>query len=174
MQKELIILGTGMYGNTVKETARMTRAYNRIVFFDDNFDRIIARFGNYIKSKSSFHVFPAIEDNRLRSYWLNAIEREKFLIPVIVHPTAKISPSAKIYKGSYIGENAVINADVVIGRGCIAGANAVIEQDSYIGDYSHIGMGSVIKSCSYVSGMYKVEAGTTFSNYYSYSFEMGM
>lgn len=61
-----------------------------------------------------------------------------------IHPSAVISPSAKIGEGSVVMAGAVVNADAVIGKHCIVNTGATIDHDCVIGDYSHVAPGAHI------------------------------
>lgn len=58
-----------------------------------------------------------------------------------IHPTAIISPTAKIGWGALIMPLAVINAYARIGNGVIINTGAVIEHDNVIGDFTQISPG---------------------------------
>lgn len=58
-----------------------------------------------------------------------------------IHPTAVVSPSAKIGEGTVVMAGAVINADAVIGKHCIINTGATVDHDCVIGDYCHIAPG---------------------------------
>ena len=58
-----------------------------------------------------------------------------------IHPSATISPSAKIGEGTVVMAGAVINADAAIGKHCIVNTGATVDHDCIIGDYCHIAPG---------------------------------
>lgn len=58
-----------------------------------------------------------------------------------IHPSAIMSPSAKIGEGSVVMAGAVINADAVIGKHCIVNTGATIDHECVIEDFCHIAPG---------------------------------
>ena len=71
-----------------------------------------------------------------------------------IHPSAIISPSAKIGEGTVVMAGAVINADAVIGKHCIVNTGATVDHDCVIGDYCHIAPGA------HISGGTQIGEGT--------------
>lgn len=67
-----------------------------------------------------------------------------------IHPSAIVSPSAKIGEGSVVMAGAVINADVVIGKHCIVNTGATIDHDCVIGDYCHIAPGVNVSGATHI------------------------
>lgn len=57
---------------------------------------------------------------------------------VAIHPSAVVSPSAKIGEGTVVMAGAIINADAVIGKHCIVNTGASIDHECVVGDYCHI------------------------------------
>ncbi len=55
-----------------------------------------------------------------------------------VHPSAVVSPSAKIADGTVVMQGAIIQADAKIGKHCIVNTAATIDHECVIGDYVHI------------------------------------
>lgn len=55
-----------------------------------------------------------------------------------VHPSAIISPTSTIGKGTVVMQGAIIQADSHIGEHCIINTAATIDHDCIIGDYVHI------------------------------------
>jgi len=174
-KKKLVILGSGIYGMVVNDTAKKTGIFDDIVFINENFACVIPMCRKFIEYNNVYiHIFPAFVNKYIRLYWLNTIKNEGFLIPNIVHPSAKISSSAKICEGCFIGKKTVIGSNVVIERGSIVSANVLIEHDSHIGEFSYISMGVVLKFGSHVGRMTEIRPGKTFPNTYPYYFEVGV
>ena len=61
-----------------------------------------------------------------------------------IHPTAIISPHAKLADDILVGPGVVIGERVEIGSGCVLQAHSVIESDTTIGSGNTIGYGAVI------------------------------
>lgn len=84
----------------------------------------------------------AIGGNLARLAKLRAIG--EMPLPVLAHPTAVVSPSVRIGRGTVIMPRAVINASARVGEGVIVNTSAVIEHDCVIGDGAHISPGAVL------------------------------
>lgn len=67
-----------------------------------------------------------------------------------IHPSAVVSPSAKIGEGTVVMAGAVINADAVIGKHCIVNTGATIDHDVVLGDYVHVAPGVNISGATTV------------------------
>lgn len=94
--------------------------------------------------------------NRIRKM---IVERLKANNPAIefmsaIHPSAVISPSAKIGEGTVVMAGAVINADAVIGNHCIVNTGATVDHDCIVEDYCHVAPGV------HISGGTNVGEGT--------------
>ena len=71
-----------------------------------------------------------------------------------IHPSAIISPSAKIGEGTVVMAGAVVNADAVIGNHCIVNTGATVDHDCVVEDYCHVAPGV------YISGGTHIGEGT--------------
>ena len=67
-----------------------------------------------------------------------------FSFPVIIDPTAVISKKTKIGDGTFVGKNAVVNAEVTIGKQCIINTGAIVEHECKINDFTHVAVGAVL------------------------------
>lgn len=67
-----------------------------------------------------------------------------------IHPSAIISPSAKIGEGTVVMAGAVINADAVIGKHCIVNTGATVDHDCVIEDYCHIAPGANVSGGTHI------------------------
>lgn len=67
-----------------------------------------------------------------------------------IHPSAVVSPSARIGEGSVVMAGAVINVDAVIGKHCIVNTGATIDHDVVLEDYVHVAPGVNISGATHV------------------------
>jgi sugar O-acyltransferase, sialic acid O-acetyltransferase NeuD family len=157
--KKLAIIGAGGHGQVVKEIAEAGNKYNEIVFFDDDFEKIrntlvMGTIEESFYVLSEYDVFVAIGNNSIRKTFLEKLEQRNAVIPLIIHPNASVSKTARIGKGTVVMENVVIHANAVIGNGCIINTGSIIEHDNDIKDYAHVSPGALL------GGTVKIGEGT--------------
>lgn len=75
---------------------------------------LMKRLGKLLISESTGINIP------MYSVGLDQAENLGFHIPVLIHPTAYISPSAVIEAGTVVEPKAIVNANTVVQKGCIA------------------------------------------------------
>lgn len=121
----------------------------------------------------------AIGDNRLRWKLGERLRAIGFALPLVAHPSAILSPSARIGDGTVIMPLAVVNAAAAVGRLVIVNSAAVIEHDCAIGDGAHVapgcrlggtvtvgagtlvGIGSVVRPEARIGDQATIGAGST-------------
>lgn len=84
-----------------------------------------------------------------------------FFIPVIIHPLAIVSPSARVGVGANIMPGAIVNADAQLGQNVIINSGAIVEHDCVIEDHVHIASGARLASTVYVGEGAHIGAGAT-------------
>jgi UDP-N-acetylbacillosamine N-acetyltransferase len=98
--------------------------------------------------KSDF-VFPSIGDNAIRAKLVSFFEEHHLTQCVLIDPSARVSNSTSIGLSTYVGVNAIINAQSQIGKGVIINTAAVIEHECKVQDFSHIAPAAIL--CGNVS-----------------------
>lgn len=63
---------------------------------------------------------------------------------VIISPTARVSPYARLGAGTVVMHHAVVNAGADIGKGCIINTQALVEHDVVVGDQAQISTGAKV------------------------------
>lgn len=58
--------------------------------------------------------------------------------PPVVHPSAIVSPSARLGKGVQVLQGAIVNADAQLADGVVVNTGAVVEHDVIVGAGSHV------------------------------------
>lgn len=120
----LVILGAGGYGNTVKDIAEQL-GYEVIQLDDADETHPLASFTEYVNSSTEF--IPAFGNNEFRLSWLDRLQDAGALLATLIHPTAYISPKAKIGEGIVVLPHAIVNTDVTIDRGCILNLGCMVD-----------------------------------------------
>lgn len=63
---------------------------------------------------------------------------------VIVHPSATVSPSARLGDGTVVLPGAVVHVDAVVGQHCIVNTRASLDHDGVMGDFSALAPGATL------------------------------
>jgi sugar O-acyltransferase (sialic acid O-acetyltransferase NeuD family) len=101
----------------------------------------------------------AIGDNRTRLQSL--LQLGSLCVPTLVHPSAVVSPSARISRGSVVFPTAVINAGARLGHAVIVNSAAVVEHDCEVAEGAHISPHATLAGGVRVGARSWVGAGAT-------------
>jgi len=88
-------------------------------------------------------LFVAIGDNEIRMKLLAEAQSLGFEVPALIHPSAIISPSCTIGKGSIAMAGVTVNANAQIGRGCILNTSCSLDHDNILMDGVQISPGVI-------------------------------
>lgn len=163
----LLILGAGGQGHVVKETAEDIDIFDKIAFLDDNtsIEGVIDTIENYKKYVETYPVaFVAIGNNKLRNVLIERLEDAGYIVPVLRHPSATISPTVEAGAGTIFEAKVIVNAAVKIGKGVILASACVIDHGAVIGDYVHVDVGAMVKKDSVIPTLIKVSSGSIFDS----------
>jgi len=142
----LLILGAGSHGQSVKEIAESLRVFQKISFLDDKVtgEDVIGKCADALKFRDQYPcAFVAIGDNDIRKKYASFLRKSSFLIPNIISPAANISKDAKIGEGVAIMPQSTIN-NAEIGDFCILASNSLVNYGCKIGAYSHVDCGGIV------------------------------
>ena len=159
--KSLLILGAGGFGQMVKETA-LAIGYEKVVFLDDaaKAEDVIGMCCDYVLKHSEYPAaVAAFGNNKTRLFWTEKLLEEGYEVPVIIHPSAIVSPSAVLEPGCFIMQRAVVNTNTKIEKAVLINSGAVVDHDSVVEKGAHVGLGSVVKAHCTIKEGHKVEAG---------------
>lgn len=148
----LLLLGAGGHARVVAETALATGRFSRIAFLDDRcsgpaqlpdqlgwpvIGPFAAALDPQIRQQFSAALV-AIGNAAVRLQWLAHLAAAGYELPVLIHPSAWLSPSAQIGIGSVVFAQAAIQAQAVIGSGVILNTGCCVDHDAQLGDGVHI------------------------------------
>ena len=162
--KKLLIIGAGGHGKVVAETAEASGIYETVDFADDYSPNAVGKISDLERLHNLYDcAFVGIGDNRLRAELINKLEKIGYEVPVLIHPTAFVSKSATIEKGTVLEPMSVVNASAYVGTGCIISVGAIVDHDVKLGSCCHINAGAIVKAGAEIEDFRKLEAGVTVS-----------
>lgn len=159
----MYLFGASGHGKVIKEILN-ANGIKVEAFVDDNLN--VNECGGRPVLHDATGLSPMIVSigvNRIRKM---IVERLKENNPTIeygtaIHPSATVSPSAKIGEGTVVMAGAVINADAAIGNHCIINTGATVDHDSVIEDFCHIAPGTHISGVTHVGECTWVGVGSS-------------
>lgn len=157
MQKHLVILGQGGYARTLQDLAEQL-GYDIIAMLDDkDLAHPLASFTCYISLDTYF--IPAFGNNEFRLSWVKKLQASGAKLATLIHPTAYVSPKAKIGEGVVVLPHAIINTDVEIHRGSIINIGAIVDHGTILEEAVHLAPGAIVKGENRVSTLSKIDSG---------------
>lgn len=160
----LLIIGAGSFSTEIEEMARLC-GFNDIAFLDDNPDKalahpVIGSMKDIEKYRSSYdNAITALGNNKNRMHYHEIIESLNYNIPILVHPTAYVSPDAKLAPGCIVRTFAVVGRYAELGKATILNIGAKVDHHCMIGDYCHLLINSVVRSSVKVEPLTWLDAG---------------
>lgn len=161
--KQLLIIGAGSFSPEVEELASLF-GYTEIAFLDDNpstayCSPIIGATADIASLRSQYDTaIVALGNNKTRMKYHQILKDCGYTIPTLIHPTAYVSPTAKIAPGCIIRAKVVVSRDVKLGEATILNVGALIDHHVEIGYGCHILMGAVVRNKIKVEPLTRVES----------------
>jgi sugar O-acyltransferase (sialic acid O-acetyltransferase NeuD family) len=188
--KRLALLGASGHGKVIADIAE-SLGYGEVIFFDDdwpnkkNLDKwkIVGTTEDIINQAAYFDdFFVSIGANSIRVRKHNLLKNIVPSLPVLIHPSAIVSPYATLSSGTVIMPGAIINAGAHIAEACIINTGATVDHDCIVGTGTHIspganlagkvmtgnevwiGIGASVKQCLSIGDSTVIGAGATVIN----------
>jgi acetyltransferase EpsM len=144
----IVVIGEGGHSKVIQDIITAVNDYKIVTILDDKYEDVQKRAGIFygpisavssiINEYKNIKFIVAIGNNQFRSEIVNRIGLSKERFATLIHPTAIISPTARIGEGTVVMPNCVINANTEIGKHVIINTGAIVEHDNHISDYAHI------------------------------------
>ena len=148
----LLILGAGGQSKVVAETALASGVASNIAFLDDRctgLDACLPVLGwpvigpltlsLHSSTSSSFDsAVVAIGHAATRLFWIQQLQDAGYHLPVLIHPTAWVSPSAQLGPASVVFAQVAVQSQASIGVGAILNNGCSVDHDVQIADGVHI------------------------------------
>jgi UDP-perosamine 4-acetyltransferase len=153
---DVLLLGAGGHGKVVLDILRAAGEYNPVGFVDADPALAGTSVGgvpvlgavNLLGKLKQKHKLKAaivsIGDNRARRTYATLLLKHGFELINAIHPSAVVSPSARLGRNVAIAAGAVICADAQIGDSVIVNTSAVVDHECRIAEGVHIAPGALL------------------------------
>lgn len=144
--KNIYVIGAGGHGAVVAEIAD-SLGWSITGFIDDDPAKAGATvlrwrvLGGRECVPDGAVVALGIGNNAWRAAMLEDADRHGWQLPVLVHLSAVISPSAELGAGTVVKAHTAVDARAVIGRGCVLNTGCSVGHDCRLEDGIHIAPG---------------------------------
>jgi sugar O-acyltransferase (sialic acid O-acetyltransferase NeuD family) len=101
----------------------------------------IEKLNSIIRVHRIHRAVIAVGDNLMRKKFADHARAMGLRLPVLVHPNAYVSPTARLGDGTVVMAGAVISAHATLGELCIVNTQASVDHDCFLGDCVHIAPG---------------------------------
>ncbi len=169
MNKNLLIIGAGVYGAVAMEIAQSLNCFDKIDFCDDGGSaacdamQIVGSSDELERLAASYgYMMVAIGNPEVRRRLINRIGELPVKLAALVSPDAYIAPSAEIGAGSVIEPMAVVHTLAKIGKGCLVSAGAVVNHASVCEDFVHIDCNATVAGNTVVPTGTKIKSGDVY------------
>lgn len=170
--RNLLIVGAGVYAVLAFETATDMGCFEKIAFLDDNKattpagHAVIGTTGDMDRFAAEYDsIVVAIGNPEVRHALLHRIKKETaYRIVSLVSPRAYVSASAQVMDGCIIEPMAVVHTQCVLEMGCLISAGAVVNHASRCGECVHVDCNATVQGYSVVPAKTKVHAGEVYKS----------
>lgn len=164
MNKNLLILGAGQYGQVAKEIAENMGCFEKIDFLDDCNSIAVGNLDSYENYISLYnYAIVAIGNSKVRLEWLSKLQECGYEIATLIHPKSYVSLSAQIMKGCIVEPMSVINTGALVNTGCIISAGAIINHNAVCSLGVHVDCNATVAANAVVPDGEKVCSGIVFN-----------
>lgn len=140
------VYGAGGHGKVVADVAR-SAGWALLGFLDDAPGRAGARIWDLpvVGWDEVRRAAPAgvafglgVGENAARERCAARLAEAGLPMPVLVHASAVVAPTARLGAGTVLMAGSVVNPDATVGPGCIVNTGAVVEHDCFLGPFAHL------------------------------------
>jgi len=167
-KRGLVIVGSGGHAKVIIEIARAEGRFDLVGCTDSHSTAPdvlgVPMLGDDsllpgLLANGTRHAFVALGANAPRLRLGRALLAQGFEMPSLIHPSATISPSARIGRGVAVMAGAVINASAEIGDFCIVNTLASIDHDCVLEDGVHVAPRTALAGCVHLEEAVFLGAG---------------
>ena len=146
---DVVIVGAGGHGKVVLEILRAAGLHRPVGFLDAD-PSLAGTSVNGVPVLGAINFIPrlkqqkvkgaivAIGDNRVRQAYAKTLAEHGLELVNAIHPSAVVSPTAKVGHDVVIAAGAIISADVTLADSVICNTGCIVDHECEIGEAAHV------------------------------------
>ncbi len=161
MSSLIVIVGAGGHGNVLAEIISLSGKYEFAGFTDIDGQENMGRKNGFQHILGTDDILPGLLSkgiefaaigvgsvgyNGNRKKIFGKILHIGFRLPVLIHPGAVVSGSARLGRATAVMANATVNTNAEIGENVIVNSGAIVEHDCRVEDHVHVASGACLAS----------------------------
>jgi sugar O-acyltransferase (sialic acid O-acetyltransferase NeuD family) len=142
--RKLVVYGAGGHGRVVADAAAAA-GFEVLGFLDDALPpgrevlgwRVLGDMA-WLAGQPGLSVAHGIGENATRERVARVADQDGISFTTVVHPSAVVSPHARVGVGTVVMALAALNPGCTVGVGAIVNTGAIVEHDVVVGDFAHV------------------------------------
>ncbi|MDP3301467.1 MAG: acetyltransferase [Sulfuricurvum sp.] len=159
-ENNIYIYGASGHGKVIADIIQAS-GFTLCGWIDDDKTKNCLSWDDFCALQTQANIALGIGSNHIRAAIAKKIKLAGYKLPVLIHPSAIVSPSAILKEATVVMPLCVINADTKIATGAIVNSGSIIEHDCYIGEYVHISPNSSIAGNVTIGNYTHIGIGTS-------------
>ncbi len=151
---DVIVVGAGGHGRVVLEIIELAGKHRAVGIIDADASLAGTRVAG-VPVLGGVNQLPkwrgkvkgaivAIGDNRARMEYARMFREQGFSLIGAIHPSAVVSPSARLGDNVVVAAGAVVGVEAVLGDSVIVNTGAIVDHECRIGEGAHIASGAAL------------------------------
>ncbi|MGP4074893.1 acetyltransferase [Halobacillus sp. K22] len=143
---ELLLIGDGGHSKVIQDIIHAEGKHKIIGLLDDKYEKKTIRQHTFVGpldtifdlNRENVGIILAIGNNRVRKKLVKQFQIHPSQFITVIHPSAIVSPSARIGRGTVIMPKVVVNANAVVRDHCILNTGSTVEHDCFVENFTHL------------------------------------
>ncbi|MYL69904.1 acetyltransferase [Halobacillus litoralis] len=166
---DIFLIGDGGHSKVIQDIIHAEGKHKVIGVFDDKYKSEAIRKG--VLSGPVHSVFErmqenagfvlAIGNNRIRKNLVEQLQINTTRFISVIHPTAIVSPSATIGRGTVVMPKVVVNANAIVSDHCILNTGSTVEHNCFVNHFTHVSPSATLTGQVYLGEGVDIGAAAT-------------
>ncbi|WP_394218330.1 acetyltransferase [Halobacillus trueperi] len=166
---DVLLIGDGGHSKVIQDIIQSEGKHRVIGLLDDKYERGSIRNNVFVgpvdsifeRLQENVGIILAIGNNGVRKKLVERLQIHPSQFVTVIHPSAIVSPSASIGRGTVVMPKVVVNANAVVNDHCILNTGSTVEHDCFVDRFAHLSPASTLTGQVYIEEGVNIGAAAT-------------